>query len=84
MNHPGPDGLTPLMVAARLGKSQTVELLLTAGAQPMAIEPRMGVTALHKAAQSGNADTIRVHCKPTRTVHPDILSNPLPYPEQEI
>lgn len=58
VNHPGPDGLTPLMVAAGLGQSQTVELLLTAGAQPLAIEPRMGATALHKAAQSGNADTI--------------------------
>jgi ankyrin repeat protein len=58
VNHPGPDGLTPLMVAAGLGQSQTVELLLTAGAQPLAIEPRMGATALHKAAQSGNADII--------------------------
>ncbi|USX25108.1 ankyrin repeat domain-containing protein [Oxalobacteraceae bacterium OTU3CINTB1] len=50
--------LTPLMIAAGLGQSQMVELLLTAGAEAQALEPRMGATALHKAAQSGNADVI--------------------------
>ena len=53
-----PDGLTPLMIAAGLGQAQMVELLLTAGADVLAIEPRMGATALHKGAQSGNADVI--------------------------
>lgn len=57
-SRPGPDGLTPLMVASALGQSQMVELLLTAGANVLAIESRMGATALHKAAQSGNADVI--------------------------
>lgn len=52
----GPDGLTPLMVASGLGQSQMVVLLLTAGADPLAIEPRMGAAALHKAALSGNSD----------------------------
>ena len=54
----GPDGLTPLMIAAGLGPAQLVELLLTAGADVHAIEPRMGATALHKAAQSGHADVL--------------------------
>ncbi len=52
----GPDGFTPLMIAAGLGQSQIVELLLTAGADVHTLDPRMGATALHKAAQSGNPD----------------------------
>jgi ankyrin repeat protein len=52
------DRLTPLMIAAGLGQSQMVELLLTAGAQVLAVEPRAGATALHKAALSGNLDVI--------------------------
>lgn len=52
----GRDGFTPLMIAAGLGQSQIVELLLTAGADVHTLDPRMGATALHKAAQSGNAD----------------------------
>ncbi|MBA1273963.1 MULTISPECIES: ankyrin repeat domain-containing protein [Stutzerimonas] len=62
-SRPGPDGLTPLMIASALGQSQMVELLLTAGANVLAIEPRMGATALHKAAQSGNADVIELLIK---------------------
>lgn len=58
VNRRGPDGLTPLMVAAGLGQAQMVELLLTAGADVLALEPRMGSTSLHKAAQSGIPDTI--------------------------
>jgi uncharacterized protein len=46
------------MIAAGLGQAQMVELLLTAGAEVLAIEPRMGATALHKGSQSGNADVI--------------------------
>ena len=53
-----PEGLTPLMIAAGLGQSYTVSLLLAAGADARALDPRMGATALHKAAQSGNADVI--------------------------
>lgn len=52
----GPDGLTPLMVAAGLGRSQIVELLLTEGADVHTLDPRMGASALHKAAQSGNPE----------------------------
>lgn len=56
VNRAGPDGLTPLMIAAALGQPQMVDLLLTAGAQVLAVEPRAGATALHKAALSGNVD----------------------------
>nr|WP_250009732.1 ankyrin repeat domain-containing protein [Actinoplanes sp. M2I2] len=52
------DGCTPLMIAAGLGRSDVVELLLTVGADVFAVEPRMGATALHKATQSGDADVI--------------------------
>lgn len=58
VNRRGPDGQTPLMVAAGLGQAQMVELLLTAGADVLMLEPRMGSTALHKAAQSGAPDVI--------------------------
>lgn len=55
-NRPGPEGLTPLMIASGLGQPQMVELLLTSGADVLAVEPRMGAMAIHKAAQSGNTD----------------------------
>ncbi|MFD8461906.1 ankyrin repeat domain-containing protein [Streptomyces antimycoticus] len=58
VNRVGPEGLTPLMIAASLGQLQMVELLLTAGATVHVIEPRMGSTALHKAVQSGNSDVV--------------------------
>lgn len=58
VNARGPDGLTPLMIASALGQAQAVALLLTAGADPLAAEPRMGAVAIHKAAQSGSADVI--------------------------
>ncbi|MBT2337513.1 ankyrin repeat domain-containing protein [Variovorax paradoxus] len=60
VNARGPDGLTPLMIASALGQAQAVALLLTAGADPLAAEPRMGAAAIHKAAQSGSADVIRL------------------------
>lgn len=58
VNRRTPEGLTPLMIASGLGQSPMVELLLTAGADVLAVEPRMGATALHKAALSGNIDII--------------------------
>ncbi|MBO3272324.1 ankyrin repeat domain-containing protein [Hymenobacter defluvii] len=58
VNRPGPDGLTPLMLAAGLGEFHLTQLLLTAGANVHAVEPRMGATALHKAVQAGNPDVV--------------------------
>ena len=58
VNRRGPEGFPPLLIAAGLGQAQMVELLLTAGADVLMAEPRMGTTALHKAAQSGNADVV--------------------------
>lgn len=56
VNCPTPEGLTPLMIASGHGRQQMVDLLLTAGARVLAVEPRAGATALHKAALSGNPD----------------------------
>lgn len=53
-----PEGFTPLTIAAGLGQSYMVSILLAAGADVLALDPRMGASALHKAAQSGNADVI--------------------------
>ena len=58
VNGRGRHGLTPLMIAAGLGRSDMVALLFSAGADPHLLEPAMGATALHKAAQSGNAEVI--------------------------
>lgn len=50
--------LTPLMIAAGLGEVQTVERLLRNGADVNTVDPQMGATALHKAAQGGNTAVI--------------------------
>ena len=57
-NGRSPEGLTPLMIASGLGQAQMVAILLTAGADGLAVEPRMRATAIHKAALSGNVDVI--------------------------
>lgn len=54
----GPEGFTPLMVASGHGHFHIAEILLTAGADVHALEPRMGASALHKAVQSGNPDLV--------------------------
>lgn len=51
-------GLTPLMISSGLGHAQMVGILITAGADVRAVDPWMGSSALHKAAQSGNSDVI--------------------------
>lgn len=58
VNARGPDGFTPLTAAAGLGHYHLSEVLLTAGADVHALEPRMGAAALHKAAQAGSPDMI--------------------------
>ena len=54
------EGLTLLMIASGLGQPNMVELLLTAGAQVLALESRMGASAIHKAALSGNSDVVHL------------------------
>ncbi len=57
-DHRDRDGRTPLMIASGLGRLRPVALLLAAGADVFTVEPHMGATALHKAAQSGDAGVI--------------------------
>jgi ankyrin repeat protein len=49
------------MVAAREGRSELVELLLTAGADPnhVALDRGLGLTPLHAAASGGDAGIVR-------------------------
>ena len=60
VNRRDPAGFPPLLLAAGLGQAQLVELLLTAGADVLALEPRMGTSALHKAAQAGHVDVLNL------------------------
>jgi len=53
-------GRPALSVAAGLGQPRLTELLLTAGADPLALDAAMGASALHKAAQSGVVDVARL------------------------
>lgn len=45
-NRAGPEGLTPLMMAAGLGQPQLVDLLLTAGAAVLPGQPALGAGTL--------------------------------------
>ncbi len=59
-NAKDPLGYPPLSLAAGRGQVQMVELLLTAGADPLLLDTRMGASALHKAAQNGSIDVARL------------------------
>src|SRR3546814_10651470 len=48
------------MTAAGLGLPELVDQRLGAGADVNAVEPRMGASALHLAAQSGNPHVVRL------------------------
>jgi ankyrin repeat protein len=54
----GTQHMTPLLLAAQVGKAETVQVLLDAGADPTALT-RQGETVLHVAAASGNTEVVR-------------------------
>ena len=55
----GPLGKTPLLIAAEVGRVDTVRLLLDAGADPKTLT-RQGDGLLHIAAADGNAEVVRL------------------------
>eukprot|EP00961_Rhodomonas_salina_P241802 3266456-Rhodomonas_salina.1 len=54
------DGTTTLVLAALLGKTKDVQLLLDAGCSPHITTTRSAETALHKAAAEGHAEVLAV------------------------
>ncbi len=56
---PNSKRLTPLMIASGLGHLEIVKLLTAHGVNILAVDPDMGSTALHKAAQSGHPKIIQ-------------------------
>lgn len=57
LNHRNEMGINPLEMAAWLGKTEVVRILLAAGADAVRANPR-GDTPLHGAALSGNCDIL--------------------------
>jgi uncharacterized protein len=55
-----PNGDAPLVMAAYLGHSEIVKLLLEAGADVKAVDPGMKATALHAAAYAGRTEAARL------------------------
>lgn len=54
------EGLTPLHRAAAEGNAGRVTALLREGADPLALDARMGTSPLHKAVYSGNSATVEI------------------------
>ncbi|MFC6092804.1 ankyrin repeat domain-containing protein [Saccharothrix sp. BKS2] len=59
LNSRGSDGLTPLMIAAGKGNAGLVRLLVDAGADVYTTDSAAGGTALHKAVQGGDLETVK-------------------------
>lgn len=60
VNELDPNGDAPLVMAAYLGHTDIVRLLLAAGADVTAVDPGMKATALHAAAYAGRTDAARL------------------------
>jgi ankyrin repeat protein len=54
------DAHTPLLVAAREGHTEIVELLCEHGADVNAVEPTFGAVPLHKATYNGHVAVVRI------------------------
>mgnify|MGYP006294793279 CR=1 FL=1 len=57
---PDSAGDRPLIIAAYLGHTEVVEILLAAGADLTVVDPGMRATALHAAAYAGRAEAAGV------------------------
>ena len=55
-----PNGDAPLVMAAYLGHTEIVRLLLEAGADVQAVDPGMKATALHAASYAGRTEAAKL------------------------
>jgi ankyrin repeat protein len=55
-----PNGDAPLVMAAYLGHSEIVRMLLEAGADVKAVDPGMKATALHAASYAGRTEAAKL------------------------
>ena len=60
INRAAPNGMTPLMVAARLGHADAVCVLIDAGADKEIVDDKNGMPALHWAAFRGHLEVVMV------------------------
>src|SRR5262245_4239925 len=58
VNWPGPGGLPAAVFATARGDIRMARLLIEAGADPDAVDPTTGMTALHLAAAGGHDDLV--------------------------
>lgn len=71
-NATGPDGVTPLMLAA--DRPDVADMLLKAGANPDAAAAFLGITPLLRAAEAGNTATVeRLLAAGAKIDHPNTL-----------